>query len=230
MGSDSEPSTKVRRCAALWVAKSKTTFYERGSFTHLAGLWLLWQREPIEYGAARNIRSSGTSSSVLAVKVVASERKQKQVKSQSLEKEVLVTAQETAAETKEMGNPAKQVSENVSFQGYFPAGRLTRLPDPITDIDLNITSIDEVALEGEIELTILIDIDGIVVDVSTSVDQGSARVFADRVATCFRSTRFTPGEINGKAVRSQLKIKIVSEPSSQPAAKRINSEGAMLGH
>lgn len=184
-------------------------------FIHLVGLWFLWQREPIEYDAARNMRSSGTSPSILAVRIVASERKQKQATSQSLGKEILVATQETTAETKEVGNSAKQASENVSFEGYYPAGRLTRLPAPLTDIDLNVTAIDEVALEGEIELMILIDVDGTVVDVSTSVGQDSTRAFADRVMGRFQSARFTPGEIDGKAVRSQLKIKVVSEPRSK---------------
>jgi len=165
---------------------------------------------------------------MLVARIIASKKMPMQGASGAHEKEAFIAAQPTTPKTNEEINSVKQVSEKQSFSGYFLPDRLTRLPTPLTDIDLNATEIDEVALEGEIELTLLIDADGTVTDILTSVDQDNARIFADRVAARFQNARYSPGEINGTAVRSQLRIKIVSEPRVEPAAKNINTDNTIL--
>ena len=60
-------------------------------------------------------------------------------------------------------------------------------------------------------MTILVNEAGIVIDVIPVIGSESARAFVERVAQRFKSTRFTPGEINGKAVKSQVRITVVSE-------------------
>jgi len=106
---------------------------------------------------------------------------------------------------------ARHGPETVSDRDYVIAGRLTRLPVPITDIDLNVAGINDSDVTGKVELTVLVDGAGAVVDVIPAIEMESARAFAERIAARFRIARFKPGEINGKAVNAQLRITVVSE-------------------
>ena len=90
---------------------------------------------------------------------------------------------------------------------YSAVGRLTRLPEPVVDIDLNVAGINDIADAGKIEMTILVNEAGIVIDVIPVIGSESARAFVERVAQRFKSTRFTSGEINGKAVKSQVRTR-----------------------
>lgn len=103
-------------------------------------------------------------------------------------------------------------------ESYSPSGRLTRMPSPVTNIDLNIAEIDAAAMTATIELTVLVRADGTVADVSTFVQDDKARHFADLIASRFLSARFSPGEIDGKAVNAEFKAIVISEPISNPSA------------
>jgi len=203
-------------------------FFLCSSLMHLAALWLLWQAGSVEYGAARETHGARAPASGLFATLVASEQKPKHAPPQLPETEAHIAVRETTTET--ALDPAQRKPESATFQGYFPAGRLTRLPFPLADVDLDVTEIDEVAIEGAIELTILVEADGTVADVSASISQNNAQAFADRVAARFQRARFAPGEINGKAVKSQLRITVVSEPRSPAAGRQTNSEDARLKH
>jgi hypothetical protein len=114
------------------------------------------------------------------------------------------------AEPEPAGSPPE--SEPVApDQGYLPPGRLTRPPAPREDIDLNADGVNEHALPGKMELTILVDASGAVDDVIISITTEEARPFAERIAQRFKMARFAPGEIDGKPVKSQLRIMVVSE-------------------
>lgn len=111
---------------------------------------------------------------------------------------------------------------------YLPAGRLTRPPVLLSDIDLNVAEITELAHPGRIELTILIDANGLIADVLPSVENADMRLFADRVAARLSSVRFLPGELEGNPVKSQLKIIVVSE--DLPAGTANSSQTPDLAH
>ncbi|MDQ9169781.1 energy transducer TonB [Oxalobacteraceae bacterium R-40] len=96
-------------------------------------------------------------------------------------------------------------------QEYVTTGKLTRLPAPIAEIDLDVDEVKEVAVAGSVRLRILINADGTVAEVLSADDDEALRVFSERVAGIFKRTRFTPGEINGRAVKAQLEINVVSE-------------------
>lgn len=98
---------------------------------------------------------------------------------------------------------------------YVSPGMLTRLPAPITDIDLSTADVTESGFEGKLDLTILIDTDGNVVDVTTANGREFPSSFLEAVSARFKRARFSPGEVDGKAVNSQLRIMVVSE---RPAA------------
>jgi len=108
-------------------------------------------------------------------------------------------------------DPATTSDSRANDHEYAIAGHLTRLPAPITDIDLNVPGINDSDVTGKVELTVLIDRNGNVTDVIPVVEMESARVFAERVAQRFRMAQFKPGEIDGKAVNAQLRITVMSE-------------------
>lgn len=186
---------------------------------HLAGLWFLGRVGPIDYSDAAIMSSPARMPKVLTVSFDARENPDLELASQLPGTKALVADQETTAATNEVIESAEQVPKVLDRDIYFATGQLTRLPFPLTDIDLNETAIDEVALSTVIELTILVDVYGTVADVVTTIGHDSARIFADRVAAHFYSARFSPGEIDGKAVRSKLQVTVVSEPLSRPASK-----------
>lgn len=103
-------------------------------------------------------------------------------------------------------------TESAEFQDYLSTGQLTRLPTPLANIDLNVAEISDLAFIGETQITLLIDEKGVVTDVRSATETEDARRFIERVAERFRNAQFRPGEINGKAVKSRLKIAVVSEP------------------
>lgn len=186
---------------------------------HLLGLWFLWLNEQIEYGAIEKSERKGLTTSMLSVRFVSSERSALPTTARLTEKEAFVTVQDARTETIEAPSVSKQSPESDGLRDYFPTGRLTRLPFPLSHIDLNVSAIDEVAHEGAIELTIMVEVDGTVSRVLTSVEHDSASLYAERIAARFRSALFSPGEIDGKAVKSKAQITVVSEPLSQPGPK-----------
>lgn len=104
-----------------------------------------------------------------------------------------------------------EIQASSSDQDYFSAGLLTRLPVPVTNIDLDVAEIREVAASETLTLTILIDADGTVIEAASTNADDASSVFATRVAEIFKRARFNPGEINGKAVKTRLEINVMSE-------------------
>lgn len=102
-------------------------------------------------------------------------------------------------------------SNPVALDAFLPAGQLTRLPRPTSDIDLNVAEIDATGFVGKAELTLLIDTDGNVITVVLGDPDEASHAFSERVAERFKHVHFAPGEVDGKAVRSQLRIVVVSE-------------------
>jgi hypothetical protein len=205
---------------------------------HLGVLGLFWREAPFAHGSANDTRSAEAARSTLMINIVADEKvwsthSQRQGESASSVirmdsiKKMLAMPQSQAKETTDLpidsasssqmaktdllSNPS---SEMVSLLGYMPAGLLTRLPAPLADIDLDAPVIENTAVTGKIDLTVLIDATGTVSDVIASVETENLRAFSERVAERFKSARFTPGEINGNPVKSQLRISVVSETLS----------------
>ena len=187
---------------------------------HLIVLGIFWHGASVEHGMARDLNSLNTVHSVLRVEIVAD--KQFQQPSFASEHRVgLLPALDQNIPTEKLFSkvPSKAfgpaayftVPEQIITSYYFQAGRLTRLPAPVSDIDLDVPDIHDMAFTGVTELTILIDERGTVIDVLTSMEPEGIPLFVDLVIARFKNARFIPGEINGKAVKSQLQITVVSE-------------------
>ncbi|MDB5762388.1 MAG: hypothetical protein JWQ21_1383 [Herminiimonas sp.] len=204
-------------------------------FLHLAALFVFYGIGLFEHGIARRVGNSTAERPSLAIRIVANEKMQSQTPPQkaasinligtqesSIEKSSAQSSQvretsdlfstpESSTETMEILQSTERDSALLPNQDYLPLGRLTRLPVPVADIDLNVAEISDVALPGTIELTVLINADGTVADVVMPIKNERTRVFADRVAERFKSARFIPGEMDGRAIKSRLEITVVYE-------------------
>lgn len=194
---------------------------------HLAVLGLFWQEAPFANGTARKNDGFGLTSPVLTIGFVSGERAQPFSSSTqpanaifSVDREISIEkapaslishVHDFSIETKEKALLSEPSLETIAAPDYFPAGRLTRLPVPLVDIDLDIPEIKEAAFSGQMELSVLIDENGIVIDVLGAIETDMVRTFSDLVTERFKNARFVPGEIDGKAVKSQLQITVVSE-------------------
>ena len=176
---------------------------------HFALFWALWHTGPAKWGTARNADSLVASASPLRVTIAAPKKTPVPQPTLPVEKSAHPTPAELPLTTPEVQPPETRDLVNATSQNYVPTGLLTRLPRPVTHIDLNTAAINEVAIAGEIKLTILINVNGAVDEVIASAEDENTREFADRVAERFKYARFMPGEINGKAVKSELRISVV---------------------
>ena len=184
---------------------------------HGAILWILSLQAFNDYGISNGANSRMPPSRPIIVTIIAGESATQQLQSRASEKAVPVSPLELHPNTVETNTSSDGNPEDKSNIQYLPSGQLTRAPVPLEAIDLNATSIDEVAVVGRIELTILLDETGSVVEVSIPDDPNSRSIFANRVTARFKKARFAPGEINGVPVKSRLQITVVSEPQLEPA-------------
>lgn len=108
----------------------------------------------------------------------------------------------------------KPAADNFDRPGgglYTPLGLLTKLPQPIGDIDLNSPEIINQARQTHISLLLFVSKSGLVDDVKiVSVDGGNEReVWIASIVARFRQSRFMPGEIDGKPVSTEFPITVV---------------------
>lgn len=178
---------------------------------HIAALSLLALGVSADYGLIRPPYRSPTAHPALTVRIIGVGKQPEQgLPRKAVEPEITV-ASEIATKTEGKDRATDVSTDAESMPDYVPVGRLTRPPVLLSDIDLNVADISELGLTGQLELTLFIDSNGSVVDVITSTKMKDARLFAERVVRRFKSTRFRPGEIDGKAVNSKLEIMVISE-------------------
>lgn len=180
---------------------------------HVAGFWLLWQEGALEYGGAYS-KSSQPARSLLIVELVTDEMTQRLAP--ALERPGTATRSGSSIETSKIAMRMEANPQSAADQGYLPAERLTRLPEPAEHIDPSLATITDIPFAGQIQLTVLIDANGMVADVITSVESNDARILAERIAAHFKDARFIPGEIDGKAVKSRLQITVVGKSPLTP--------------
>lgn len=182
---------------------------------HLAALLVLvlvlvpGQGGMFQHGLSHRDESPGAQA--LAVYLVPRRTMSAQPAIRSTQAQAAISGKDLAMKPKETPAVARPLPQAARVQGFVPAGRLTRRPSPVGIVDLDVAAIDEVAVGGEVELTVFVDEDGSVVDVSATTQDERAQVFADRVAARFRFARFTPGEVDGIPVRSEWHVAVVSE-------------------
>jgi hypothetical protein len=207
-----EKARVIGKNASLNMSSTESAkFFLSSICIHFALFWLLWQNGTVEYGAASSGKMSRSKSDVLTARLILDENLPVRVIHQTLNEIAPSTKTELPIQFSESANISEVAPQAVTYHDYLTVGNLTRLPEPITEIDLDVAGINDILISGKVELTVLINEAGMVVDVIPEVEVESEREFAEIVAQHFRSAHFTPGEINGRAVNSQLKITVVSE-------------------
>jgi hypothetical protein len=195
---------------------------------HVAALPLLWQHTSFMRGAASAGTGLDRAPAVLRVAMVSNDMTRQPIaptmthrKDAAKEPQpipVLAAAYSFAGAAPSIQAAADPVFEQGPVaaipDGYSPQGRLTRLPAPVADIDLDVPELSNSGIAGTIDMTLFINANGTVANVLASVTEDQMHAFAQLVAERFKNSRFLPGEIDGKAVNSMLKITVVSENSA----------------
>lgn len=97
------------------------------------------------------------------------------------------------------------------FKNYFFAEDLTRRPTPLNDINLDNAGISNSSAPTRIPLLIYINATGIVTEVLPVEVQSIDPNYLAQISILFKNTRFTPGEVNGRQVNSQMRIVLINE-------------------
>jgi hypothetical protein len=108
----------------------------------------------------------------------------------------------------------------VEGSAFLPTTALTRPPQPVEYIELNPANKPWNKVEGGVVMTLWIDARGNIVD--TKVESNDLpEVVTDFVRRTFEAARFVPGELNGRAVGSMMRIEVRYDDlrSNPPAGK-----------
>ncbi len=202
---------------------------------HAAAFGLLFQATPVSHSLENNARTTRppvtarlitSEAQQLALPIATepkSEPEPKFVLDQKLSVEDMLTQASQVIERlgflpdlESLNNTGEQHTDTAPFpptaQDYLPVDRLTLRPTPVAPIDLNVAALNQIAIAGKLELTVLVNAEGFVVDAFTSIAaENPTREFADRVVALFKNARFKPAELDGRPVKSQLQIIVVSE-------------------
>jgi hypothetical protein len=190
---------------------------------HLALLWLLRDHTPVEHGMAPGRHAQGMRQA-LAVRIAGADGRQAAREAPDAS---AVIPQRPAASTAAKAIPDSLPRDEASpgTPEYWPQGRLTRRAAPLGEIRLDLADGGDFAFRGALELTLHIDANGVVTDIVSPAETEDARRFADYVASRFRSARFSPGEIDGRPVPSQLRIVVVNEDiAAEPPLQGQNQD------
>lgn len=90
---------------------------------------------------------------------------------------------------------------------YYPADQLTARPRALDEPDLDPPPLASVVASGEIAFSLWIDEHGQVTELRVEHND-LPEAFAQTAATAFKELRFAPGEIDGRAVGSVLRIAV----------------------
>lgn len=197
------PSTRIPSVNACLLKAGLCSFC-----LHALVLWLADAGTATEYGFI-----PGHTGITLTANIAIAERAPARMEPATVRKDGVDAAHAPREIAPTSQTPAAEATKEApEIPAYLVPGRLTRQPVLLTEVDLNEDGIDDVAVSGQVELSIFIDSTGLVADVLYLPGNEELLLFAERVAERFRRARFLPGELDGKAVKSQLRVVVVSEP------------------
>lgn len=114
-----------------------------------------------------------------------------------------------------LSDPASRPAGELDVADFFPSSMVTVSATALADIDLDTVVRDVTTLPSELELTLLIDEQGNVVDViSYPVEISAQTTLVEKIGTVFKQAKFKPAEIDGRPVKSQLRIVVRSDAIS----------------
>lgn len=112
---------------------------------------------------------------------------------------------------------AAQPSGENGENGYYPRAALTKGPQPLAPVNLPYPSFEGDTGNYRAEVALYIDENGVVqrIDVPEGV---LPKALATAVRAAFSSTQFRPGELDGRPVRTLLKIEVRFDATPIPAS------------
>jgi TonB family protein len=120
--------------------------------------------------------------------------------------------------------PGEQGTQDaILLHGYYPAGRLSRMPVGISTFDIQPPAGGDTGIGGKMTIRIWISAKG-GIDGVRVLSSGLPAAYAEAALAAFEKMRFEPGEINGVQVQSWVDIVIeyadFRREAAQPPAGR----------
>ncbi len=127
-----------------------------------------------------------------------------------------------------LSDPAEiRQADAIDVADFFPSFMVTVSATALTDVDLDAVVRDDALPLSELELTLLIDEQGKVVDViAAPFETSSVLAWATQIGTVFKDVKFKPAEIDGRPVKSQMRIVVKS--SDTPSSSNYGRASGML--
>lgn len=102
----------------------------------------------------------------------------------------------------------EQVTQGaVPLIGYYPAVRLTRMPEAIGLFDIKPPAGGDTGIGGKMTVRIWIGANG-AIDQARVLSSGLPQAYTDAALAAFENLRFTPGQIDGLPVKSWAEVVI----------------------
>ncbi|MEN3295764.1 MAG: hypothetical protein V7642_5017 [Burkholderiales bacterium] len=122
-------------------------------------------------------------------------------------------------------SPLRQQHEGIGFlpipaTTYYAANQLTKRPQAAAAIDLDPLQIHGVIATGKMVILLWINEHGTVDNVELEQSDLPSQ-FGEAALTAMRDARFVPGELNGRAVRSKLKIEVTYDDGRELPGKNL---------
>jgi len=115
---------------------------------------------------------------------------------------------DTAGPGKTKDAPGEHRTQDaIPLHGYYPAGRLSRMPVGISTFDIQPPAGGDTGIGGKMTIRIWISAKG-GVDSMRVLASGLPAAYAEAALAAFEKMRFEPGEINGVQVQSWVDIVI----------------------
>lgn len=103
--------------------------------------------------------------------------------------------------------PVMERNAGLAVKYYFRRSELTSFPQALTNPNIRLPENDDPRIIGAVRLRLFISEKGEVDDIRV-VDSSLPDAYGAAGVAGYKSVRFVPGEINGKAVRSQIEVEV----------------------
>jgi TonB family protein len=103
--------------------------------------------------------------------------------------------------------PVRESSAGLAIKYYFRRSELSSFPQALTNPNIRLPENDDPRIIGAVKLRLFISDEGEVDDIKI-VDSSLPDVYDAASVAGYKSVRFVPGKINGKAVRSQIEVEV----------------------
>ena len=147
--------------------------------------------------------------------VVSPEATSADVASSELPIPTAVSASEVVATVEQQAVPSESPAASGIPTAYFSAESLSKMPEPLTKFDPQLSKAEDHGLGGAISVRIWINDEGLV-DRIIVLSSELPEAFDNAALNAFRQVHFAPGEIDGKPVNTWVDIVVQYSDLSRP--------------